>query len=328
MTTNTDSTTGMLGIDGLRFTLDDRPFPFTGISFFNAIYNPAFNASGADMREWMRRFGRYGINVLRIWAQWDSVRGFVDTSPDSTLYEPDGTLRAGPLERLKRLVATARDEGVVVELALFSQESWFDGIRIEGEAADRAVAAVTRELMPYRNVVLQVWNEFSDRVGDHVDTIRAVDPRRIVTNSPGYAGVLMSPPYSGVVDQKLDFLTPHTSRQRDGTGPHWTVAPLEIGLLIERFRRPVVDDEPARNGTSKFGGPNGATNPYDHILQIHAVWQNRGHIVYHHDMFQTGAASEAVPPSGIPEPEFSPYHRQVLEFVALRDRYFDLYAAR
>ncbi|MBM3890814.1 MAG: hypothetical protein FJ388_17020 [Verrucomicrobia bacterium] len=43
--------------------------------------------------------------------------------------------------------------------------------------------------------------------------------------------------------------------------------------------------------------------------------------LYHHDMFQTGYGSPAVPPSGVPDPEFNPYHRQVLEFIAQRPRY-------
>ena len=59
----------------------------------------------------------------------------------------------------------------------------------------------------------------------------------------------------------------------------------------------------------------------DHILQIWQVWQMGGHVVYHHDMFQTGYGSPACPPSGIPDPEFSPYHRKVFEFLAKRDRY-------
>ena len=42
---------------------------------------------------------------------------------------------------------------------------------------------------------------------------------------------------------------------------------------------------------------------------------------YHHDMFQTGYGTPAVPPSGIPDPEFSPYHKQVFEFLKLRERY-------
>jgi hypothetical protein len=51
------------------------------------------------------------------------------------------------------------------------------------------------------------------------------------------------------------------------------------------------------------------------------VWEAGAYITYHHDMFQTGAGSAAVPPSGVPDPEFSPYHRAVLEFIALRERY-------
>jgi hypothetical protein len=38
-------------------------------------------------------------------------------------------------------------------------------------------------------------------------------------------------------------------------------------------------------------------------------------------MFQTGYNTPNVPPSGVPDPEFSPYHRAVLEFIALRERY-------
>jgi hypothetical protein len=83
----------------------------------------------------------------------------------------------------------------------------------------------------------------------------------------------------------------------------------------------VVDDEPARNGTSRFGGPKDTTSPYDHILQIQRVWDIGGYITYHHDMFQTGYGTPAIAPSGIPDPEFNPYHRQVLEFIALRARY-------
>ena len=46
-----------------------------------------------------------------------------------------------------------------------------------------------------------------------------------------------------------------------------------------------------------------------------------GYVTYHHDMFQTGYGSKAVPPTGIPDPEFSPYHRQVFEFLKERKRY-------
>jgi hypothetical protein len=251
--------------------------------------------------------------VLRIWCQWDNARGFVDAGPERTMYFPDGRLREKSLATLKALLEDADRAGMVVELTLFSQESWNNWIRLEPAAADRAVAALTKELLPYRNVTFQVWNEFSDRVLDHVKTIKAIDPRRLVTNSPGPAGVLGDE----AQNRALDYLTPHTTR----SGRHWEKAPREIEGLIAKYHKPVVDDEPARCGTNKFGGPQGRTWPADHIVQIDRVWRAGGYATYHHDMFQTGAGSPAVPPSGIPDPEFSPYHKAVFEFLALRERY-------
>lgn len=87
--------------------------------------------------------------------------------------------------------------------------------------------------------------------------------------------------------------------------------------MLKRYRKPVVDDEPARNGTAKYGGLKGTIHPYDQILQIFQVWPLGGYIVYHHDMFQTGYNTPAVPPSGIPDPEFNLYHKAVLDFIAL-----------
>ena len=304
-----------LSISGQRFLLNGDPFPYTAISFFNAIYNPTFNRDSEERKVWLAKFQKYGINVLRVWCQWDNKRGFVDSGPGKTMYENDGTLRAANMATLKAIIADADSAGMIVQVVLFSQESYRDGMRLGPEAADKAVAAMTRELRPHRNVVFQVWNEFSDRVLEHVKTIRANDPQRIVTNSPGFAGVLGEPTHNNA----LDYLTPHTTRQT--VARTWEVAPKEIEYLLSRYRKPVVDDEPARNGTPNFGGPKVPTSPYDHILQIQRMWQLGAYICYHHDMFQTGYGTPACPPHGIPDPEFNPYHRQVLEFIALRERY-------
>jgi hypothetical protein len=303
-------------VAGTRFVLDGKPFPYTGVSFFNAIYNPAFNRSSEDRTKALRKFKRYGINVLRVWCQWDNKRGFVDGGPESSMYQPDGSLRVRHVATLQQILTDADREGMVIELVLFSQESWHDGIRLGVEASDRAVAALAREVMPWRNLTLQVWNEFSERVPEHVATIKKVDPKRLVTNSPGYGGVIVG---DAAQQRAVDYLTPHTSRQ--GLGKTWQLAPAEIRYLHERYRKPVVDDEPARNGTPNFGGPKDRTYATDHILHIWEVWKAGGYATYHHDMFQTGAGSPSAPPDGIPDPEFSPYHRAVFEFLAQRDRY-------
>jgi hypothetical protein len=40
-----------LTISGTRFLMDGAPSPYTGITFFNADYNKAFNESSAVRRE-------------------------------------------------------------------------------------------------------------------------------------------------------------------------------------------------------------------------------------------------------------------------------------
>ena len=305
-----------LSVSGTKFLLDGKPFPFTGVSFFNAIYNPAFNASSEARVAWLRKFQSYGINVLRIWCQWDNARGFVDASPAATLYEKDGSLRPQPLATLKSILADADALGMCVEVVFFAKQSFEEDIRLGEPADEKAVAALTRELLPHRNAAFQIWNEHTDaRVLPLVKVIRALDPRRLVTNSPGGSSVLGS----DEENTALDFLTPHTARQ--GKGRHWEIAPRELEGLLKKFNKPVVDDEPARNGTASFGGPKVPTSPYDHIVQILNVWRVGAHPLYHHDMFQTGYGTPACPPSGVPDPEFSPYHRQVFEFLKLREKY-------
>ena len=305
-----------LSIVGTRFLLDGGPFPYTGVSFFNALYNEPFQQSQTARRQALAKFRKYGVNVIRVWGQWDSKRGFVDSCPECSLYQSNGDLRAEPVARLRQVCADADSLGIVVEFVLFSQESWHDGIKLSPAAADRAVAAVARELTPHRNVILQIWNEFDERTLDHVKTIKAIDPKRLVTNSPGGSGVLLG---MRGEEEALDFLSPHTSRQN--AGHPWELAPKEIAFLLARYHKPVVDDEPARNGTSQFGGPKVPTSPFDHIVQIQAVRQAGGYVIYHHDMFQMGKGHSTIPPSGIPDPEFNPYHRQVFEFLTLGTRY-------
>jgi len=311
----TPATKNTLAVSGTRFLMNGKEFPYTGVSFFNAIYNPAFNESSDARMKWLEKFAKYGINVLRVWCQWDNKRGFVDAGPGKTLYGEGGSLNEEHLKRLKAILADCDKAGFVVELVLFSRESWNEGIRLAPDAADRAVSTLTRELLPYRNVTFQAWNEFDDRVLEHVKTIKKIDPKRLVTNSPGYAGVLGD----STQNNALDYLTPHTSRQ--GAGKTWELAPKELAYLIARYKKPVVDDEPGRNGTRTLGGPGQETFPTDHILHTHEVWKAGAYVTYHHDMFQTGYGTPAVPPSGVPDPEFSPYHRRVFEFIGLRERY-------
>jgi hypothetical protein len=304
-------------INGIHFEMNGKPFEYTGISFFNAIYNPEFNRSSEARRNYLRKFNEFGINVLRVWCQWDNARGFIDGGKGKTMYEADGTLNQVWLGKLIEIISDADSEGTVILLVLFSRESWNENIRLTDEASDRSVAEMTRILMPYRNLVFQLWNEFNYRTLDYVKIIKSIDKERLVTNSPGYAGELGT----SEENRALDYLSPHTTRDDNR---HWEISSDEIRYLVYKFRKPVVDDEPARRGTSRFGGPGTPVFPADHIIHIYNVWKTGGYAIYHHDMFQTGYGNEAIPPNGIPLPGFSDYHDTVFEFLKNKERYLDL----
>lgn len=140
------------------------------------------------------------------------------------------------------------------------------------------------------------------------EAIKGADPERIVTNSPGVANVLGDE----AQNRLLDLLTPHTTRHG---ADFWQAAPRQVAALLETYQKPVIDDEPARAGVVQFGGIEGGTRPAQHIEQIRQVRAAGGYHTYHHDMFQTGYGHPAVPPAGLPDPDFSPFHRQVFDFL-------------
>ena len=88
---------------GTALLKDGRPFQLQGVSFFNAIFNPAFNQGPQSRRQWLDKFCEYGINAPRVWCQWDFTgphSQFVDISPAHTLFAADGALRTEHLDRL------------------------------------------------------------------------------------------------------------------------------------------------------------------------------------------------------------------------------------
>ena len=195
---------------------------------------------------------------------------------------------------------------MVLEVVLFCHEKQPN---LAVPVRERATRHVAERLLPYRNLILQVWNEDSSEVIRHFETIKAVDPDRIVTNSPGGANVLGDE----AQNQVLDLLTPHTVR-REATR-FWEVAPAQIASLLEEYRKPVIDDEPARGGIVQYGGIEGGTKPEQHIEQIRRVRAAGGYHTYHHDMFQSGYGAPSTPLSGLPDPDFSPFHRQVFDYL-------------
>jgi hypothetical protein len=309
--------TSVLRIQGTRFLLDDRPLYFQGLSFFNALYNKEFNQSAESRERWLRTFKSYGITVLRVWGDWRVTNGWIDEGPNCSLYvypEMEGRdrrfeprkprLHAEAVQRLKDLLIAANQQGMVVELALFSHYLVYPV-----ETRNEFIRLITDELRPYRNVIFEIWNEYNEKVVEHCQLIKWLDPQRLVSNSPGGS----SAKATHAENVALDILCPHTTR-RPAKGNFWEIAPLEIKQLVEAYQKPVIDDEPARCGIRDFGG-NEETNIEWHIAQNEAVRKYGGHHIYHHDMFQLPYGNAPTPPSGIPEPQFSKFHLKMFEYL-------------
>lgn len=309
--------TSVLSIRGTRFLLDEKPFYFQGVSFFNALYNKEFNQSQEAREKWLRKFKSYGITALRVWGDWRLTNKWTDECPDCSLYvypEMEGRdrrfeprkprLNQEAVARLKDLLSAADKQGMVVELALFSHYMVYPV-----ETRNEFIKLITDELRPYRNVFFEVWNEYCESIVEHTRLIKWLDPGRLVSNSPGGSSYKAT----HAENTALDILCPHTTR-RTTQGNFWEIAPREIMQLVEAYKKPVIDDEPARCGIRDFGG-NEDTKPEWHIAQNEAVRKYGGYHIYHHDMFQLPYGNAPTPPNGIPDPEFSKFHLKVFEYL-------------
>src|SRR5687767_6425036 len=128
-----------LGIDGTRFTINDKPTFLLGFSYYGAL-----GASKEFIRHDLDDFQRFGFNWLRVWATWDAF--------DHSISPFD--LNGDPLEpyfsHLKWLVADCDRRGLIVDITL-SRQNTSDPKPTAGQIPNfeshlRAVEALCNEL--------------------------------------------------------------------------------------------------------------------------------------------------------------------------------------
>jgi len=310
--------TKLLGIDGTRLTLDGKPFFLQGLAFFNALYNPNFNRSAGDRLQWLRKFKANGINCLRLWCEWNFPAKwsiFVDVAPEHTMFAGDGSIRAESFQNLAALLQAADSLNMVVEVSMFTfkeKEEYMLPIPV----LERGSRELTERLLPYGNLILQIWSEHNLEWKRLFEIIKGADPDRIVTSAPGFI-MGKTHPFEHLGDEEtnttLDVLTPHTVRTE--AFPFWYLAPAQVKYLLDTYKKPVIDDSPARHGTILYGGIPGGTQPEQHIEHIRQDRAFGGYHNYQHGMMQLGYGNELTPPSGIPDPDFSPFHRKVFDYL-------------
>jgi hypothetical protein len=308
--------TSVLGVNETRLTLDGKPFYFQGLAFQNALYNPVFNQSSGSRLSWLRNFKANGINCVRIFCQWDfmSTRAFADVAADHTMYTEDGEVKDEPWQRLAALIEAADTLGMIIEVSMFAHEKEPYFLRVPLQ--ERAARELTERLRPYGNLIQQIWSGNSAEVMRYFEIIKNTDPQRLVTSAPGYSAefrTYFDHTGSDVQNKAFDVLTPHTLRSE--AVPFWYAAPAQIQYLVDTYRKPVIDDSPVHCGPVQLGGVPGGTKAWQHIKHIERDRKLGGYHTYSHDMCLGGYGHASTPPSGIPDPDFSPFHRQVFDYL-------------
>ena len=202
-----------LGVSGHRFTVDGVETFLLGVSYFDAIA-----ASEDFVRADFDQLAALRINHVRVFAAWNGL------TLASSVLRPDGSVDAGALGRLVRIVDLARERGIIVDVTFArgipgASDGTFEAYR-------DAIVLVTGALLDRRNLFFDLGNEHDIADSRHIAqtevdqlvlAIHAVDATRLLTASIGgndAAGAAAI--YVPLIDDAhIDFVTPHFARTDD-----------------------------------------------------------------------------------------------------------------
>lgn len=138
----------VLEIKGDRFFLDAAPFDMWGVRTASA------SQTDRDADHLIARLDEYkthGVNAVTVFYMGSSGRKCDPFSPDGLAVD------ANHQRRMEQIIRACDARGMVVIVGIFYQHAPF-GLR-DAEAVRNAARTVTRNLMPYRNVIINIANE-------------------------------------------------------------------------------------------------------------------------------------------------------------------------
>jgi hypothetical protein len=185
----------VLAIDGLDLLVETNPTKLWGVRVANALED---DDHVERLLAALQSYQAHGINALTWFLQGGS-------SGTVNAFREDGALEAAYLPRMERLLDETARRGMVAIVGYFYQNRPLRPRTAAG--VERAVAAATEWLRPYRHAIVNVANEYHaagyDKTrlvfpfGDPaainrlIDVVRATDPERIVgANAKGIELVL------------------------------------------------------------------------------------------------------------------------------------------
>lgn len=249
-----------VSIDGTRWYLNGRPTCpaaeveglLMNVRMVNAVFEDR-KRPGFDAEENMDKFiavipdyAAHGVRAftLNLQGGFPGYEGAVNSA-----FDPDGSLRKGYLQRVRRVIEICDRNGLVVILGCYYQRQ--DQILKDAQAVRAGVVNVVRWITEsgFSNVVLEIANEFNHSGFDHpilktpqgqVELIRLAketSPDLLVSTSGLGDGRL-----SYKVAQASDFLLIHFNSTRLDDIPKRIQA-------LKKYGKPIVCNEDDKHGT-------------------------------------------------------------------------------
>jgi hypothetical protein len=236
-----------LGIEGTRFTVNDKPTFLLGISYYGAL-----GASRGFILRDLDNMHKHGFNWFRVWATWAAFEN------DVTAVDAEGRAREPYLSKLRWLLQECDRRGIIVDVTLSRGDGITGPSRLGTPGSlSRAVETLVTSLKTYRNWYLDMGNERNirdkrfvsfDELVELSKLVKRLDPNRLVTASHAGDGS-KADIRQYLLDVRVDFIAPH--RPRNARSPRQTTRQTKSYMeLMKEFGRivPVHYQEPFRRG--------------------------------------------------------------------------------
>jgi hypothetical protein len=269
----------VLRVEGDHFTINGQPRFLTFISYFDALHVGALNNPSdryakwnADLELLKTRFN--GVRIFPNWyADYCSSPSQANVLDDDTLFNYNGTLNQNTLNALTSFIALADAKGMVVDVS-FSRETVKTAMPATPNYQAALVAAAVA-LAPYKNVVIDIQNEFTKggAQGLSATEIDAIVP---AMRQAAVTPVILSGSgggYSDIGDMArnhgFDFVAYHDDRVtdwQDADHANTQLSAIRSDLGINR--KPIYFQEPTAFDLS-VNGCGTATNQTDGSITHH-----------------------------------------------------------
>jgi hypothetical protein len=164
-----------LEINGELFLLDGKPFDMWGVRMASASQSEEYTRS---LIKNLDDYKSVGINTISVFVQGSSG-GYSDP-----FTENGKTIDKKHLKRLKQIIKACSKKEMVVIVGIFYQRTVRDpeiGNLKSEEAIRNAVRTVTKELRPFKNIIINIANEQNSGYYKEFEAFNFNDPQNIIS---------------------------------------------------------------------------------------------------------------------------------------------------